>query len=227
MVTLTVRSALRPGDGDRTVSFRPRRLVVAGYTARDEASLRQHIDELAAQGVAPPRTVPAFYEVVLDRLAFSDVIAVDGAMTSGEVEPVLFCGSNEWYVGIASDHTDREIEREDVARSKEACPKVVSTDVLPFAEIEPTWDELRLRSFTGGSAAPYQHAPLSALRPVREVVDLLPRSNGDDLEGLILLLGTVPTVDGGVRFADSFVCELLARDGRALLTHEYRLSRSV
>ena len=46
-----------------TVALTDFDLVVAGYTGRDEASVKKHIDELAAIGVAPPETVPAFYEL--------------------------------------------------------------------------------------------------------------------------------------------------------------------
>ncbi|MBV8744353.1 MAG: DUF2848 family protein, partial [Xanthobacteraceae bacterium] len=48
---------------DRTdaVNLEPETLIVAGWTGRDEASLRHHIEELAAIGVARPSTVPVFY----------------------------------------------------------------------------------------------------------------------------------------------------------------------
>ena len=38
-----------------------RELVIAGWTGRDERSLRKHIRELEELGVKPPKTTPIFY----------------------------------------------------------------------------------------------------------------------------------------------------------------------
>ena len=43
------------------MAFQPTELVIAGWTGRDEAALRKHIEELAAIGVKPPKTTPIFY----------------------------------------------------------------------------------------------------------------------------------------------------------------------
>lgn len=46
-----------------TVEVVPDRLVIAGYTGRDERAVAAHIAELAEIGVPPPRSVPAFYDI--------------------------------------------------------------------------------------------------------------------------------------------------------------------
>ena len=45
------------------VLFDPRHLILAGWSGRDEASVRQHMAELAEHGVPPPSTFPLFYRV--------------------------------------------------------------------------------------------------------------------------------------------------------------------
>lgn len=47
---------------EHTLDVTPERLIVAGYTARDEHAVAEHIAELAAIGVPEPASVPAFYE---------------------------------------------------------------------------------------------------------------------------------------------------------------------
>ena len=64
-------------------------LVVAGWTGRDEAALRHHIEELAAIGVPRPSSVPVFYRISVANLTQADSIEVLGTDTSGEAEPVL------------------------------------------------------------------------------------------------------------------------------------------
>jgi len=66
-------------------------LVIAGWTGRDEAALRKHIEELEAIGVKPPKTTPIFYRVAASLLTFADEIQVSGPDTSGEVEFVPPC----------------------------------------------------------------------------------------------------------------------------------------
>jgi 4-hydroxyphenylacetate 3-monooxygenase len=76
------------GTGER-LAFGPVRLVIGGYTGRDEAAVRAHIDELAAIGVPPPAAVPDFYELPAGLLTTSATIEVGSGNTSGEAEPVL------------------------------------------------------------------------------------------------------------------------------------------
>jgi Protein of unknown function (DUF2848) len=212
------------GD-DRDVEIEPRRLVIAGYTGRDEAMVRRHIQELAQIGVPPPETIPAFYPVPATLLTTAGAIEVANDSTSGEVEPVLFCVGDEWFIGLGSDHTARDVERESIALSKAACPKPIAARVLPYDRVAAGWDRLRLRSWVGG-AAPYQDAPISGLRPPAELVDAYRAGTDADLEGLVMFLGTVPVVDGALQSAPTFRAELLDGDDVLLsLTYAIRVTR--
>lgn len=222
-------SELRLAGTDTPVSFVPERLVIAGYTGADQEATRRHIDELAAIGVAPPPSVPMFYEVAPDLLTFGSEIVVAGAETSGEVEPVLYCTPGGWYVGVGSDHTARDIERESVERSKRACPKVASRKVVPYDALASRWGRLRLRSFTGADPRPYQDASLAELLPAAEIVAAYEERDGDaagpDHDGLAMFLGTVPVRDGTFVFADTFRGELVDPAGGLRLTCSYRISQ--
>ncbi len=106
-------------------------LVIAGWTGRDEAALEAHIAELEAMGVARPAATPCFYRVAASLLTTAGAIQVAGAGTSGEVEAVLFSAPDGLWVGVGSDHTDRETEAYNVTVSKQACAKPVAPVLWP------------------------------------------------------------------------------------------------
>ena len=70
-------------DKTDQVSLTPATLIVAGWTGRDEAALRHHIEELAAIGVPRPSSVPVFYRNSVLNLTQSPVLEVLGRDTSG------------------------------------------------------------------------------------------------------------------------------------------------
>lgn len=211
-MTLTFTVA---GTGD-TVVLTDFDLVVAGYTGRDEASVKKHIDELAEIGVAPPETVPAFYELPASLATQEERITVSGSNTSGEVEPVLVRAGGKLYLAVGSDHTDRDIERESVAKSKAACVKPLGGRVVAVAE--PDWDAIAASSTVDG--ARYQQGTLSALRVPTDVLAMRDGSAGRDL---VLFCGTLPLLDGGFVAGTDWKLSLTLPDGTEL-THEYSVS---
>ena len=110
-------------------------LVVAGWTGRDEAALRHHIEELAAIGVPRPSSVPVFYRVSAANLTQADAIEVLGPDTSGEAEPVLVALPDGLWLTLGSDHTDRKAETLGIALSKQLCPKVVARVLWRLDEV--------------------------------------------------------------------------------------------
>ena len=85
MLTFTRHS----GDKSDLITVAPDTLIVAGWTGRDEAALRHHIEELAAIGVPRPSSVPVFYRNAVSNIVQTDRLEVLGPDTSGEVEPVV------------------------------------------------------------------------------------------------------------------------------------------
>jgi hypothetical protein len=122
-------------------------VVVAGWTGRDRATVEHHIAELQAIGVARPRTIPCFYRVGANLLTTEETIDVTGADGSGEVEFVLVSLPDGLHVGVGSDQTDRKVESYGVTVSKQMCPKPISRELWPFAEMRGHWDALVLRSW--------------------------------------------------------------------------------
>lgn len=200
-----------------------RSLVVAGFTGRRAEDVRRHVAELAQDGVPAPASVPTFYVLPPGLLTTADDIAVDGASTSGEAEPVLLWTSNGWYVAVGSDHTARDLEREDIELSKRACPKVLSCDALPLDKLTCRWDDLVLRSWVGAPGKLYQEGRLAELLKPRDVLEALRRRTGEACEGLVLFLGTVPLLGDGTVVTDTYKMQLATPDGQLSLEVSYRV----
>lgn len=189
------------------VHLRPRDVVLAGYTGRDQEAVRRHVEELAAHGVPAPTRVPAFYRVTPDLVAATDRITALGRTTSGEGEFILFRADGEVFVGVGSDHTDRALERHDIAKSKQLCRKVVGTGVWRLAGVRPHWDHIMLRSFGDGATRPYQEAPVADLLDPEEILRLVEARIGGSLDEVLTFSGTVPLA-GELEYASRFRVEL-------------------
>ena len=194
-------------------------LVVAGYTGRDEASVRAHIKELAAIGVPEPDSVPAFYPMGTELATQSDEIRVSGTYTSGEVEPVLIRHDGRLFLGVGSDHTDRDLERDSVAKSKQVCPKPVSATVveLPDQAAGFDWDAVRMECTVDGAV--YQRGTLAALRLPTEVLALRDAAVPTE-RSLVMLCGTLPLLEGTFVAGASWTLSLRTPDGTEI-RHAY------
>jgi len=207
-------------DTGEPVELTDFRTVVAGYTGRDEAALRRHIAELAAIGIPEPDSVPAFFPVDSALVTHADEIAVSASNTSGEVEPVLVRAAGRLYLGVGSDHTDRDLERTDIAASKAACPKPLGPTLLPIPDRGRgfDWDAVGVRSRVDGRL--YQDATLRSLRVPTDVLGVYGDVVGDDGGDLVMFGGTVPLLDGtfvaGVRWDLS-----LRVDSATTIEHSY------
>lgn len=198
-----------------------RRLLVAGFTGRDTAAVQKHIDELAALGVPVPDTTPTLYRLDPALVRQAAVLVVGGSNTSGEVEPVVVAHNGELFLTVGSDHTDRDVEREDIAASKAACAKVVGTTCVPLGTISD-WDAIEMSSEIDGAVG-YQRGTLAALRSLESVRDYLEGAEGVTLtDGDVLFLGTV-AVEGAIRPSDTFSASLHLAEVPDPLTLSYRV----
>lgn len=201
------RLQLHTPDGAE-VEVVPTHLVVAGYTGRDQEAVRHHIDELAAIGVPEPETIPAFYPLETDLLTTADVIDVDGAQSSGEVEPVLIRANGTYYLTIGSDHTDREMETVGIQLSKAACPKPVASTVIELGDPPALvdWDAIVVRSWVDGDL--YQEGPLASMLPITQVLAEWDQIAGSSEVALVLFGGTRPLIDGTFRYGRDWRMQL-------------------
>jgi hypothetical protein len=192
--------------GKQPIKLQPAALIVAGWTGRDEAALRHHIEELAAIGVPRPSSVPVFYRNSVLNLTQDAVLEVLGPDTSGEVEPVIVAAGGKLCLAVGSDHTDRKAETQGIALSKQLCAKQVGRELWPLDEVVGHWDQLKLRSFAtiGGKRMVYQDGTLSSMRPP---ADLIARYGSALLPDTVMYCGTLGAI-GGIRPATRFEMEL-------------------
>ncbi|HEY2988175.1 MAG TPA: DUF2848 family protein [Candidatus Binatia bacterium] len=211
------------GDGHE-VNFIPARVIIAGYTGRNQDQVRAHVNELAAQGIPAPAQIPAIFRTTLDRLTTAHEIEVLGARTSGEAEVVLLVQGHDIWVAIGSDHTDRELEELNVAASKQACPKPVSSEVWRYGDVRDRWDSLILRSWVGESGREqlYQEGRMAGLLRPEDLLGLLRRRVGDLVDGAALYTGTIPLIGGAFVSKPHFEAELLDQVGGRSLCCAYR-----
>jgi hypothetical protein len=201
------------------ITMEPEALIVAGWTGRDEAALRHHIEELAAIGVPRPSSVPVFYRNAVSNLVQTDRLEVLGPDTSGEVEPVVVALADGLWVGLGSDHTDRKAETMGIALSKQLCGKVMGFELWRLDDIAPHFDDIVIRSHAviGGARVLYQEGPLAAMRHPQ---DLIARY-GKPLEAdTIMFCGTLGA-KGGIRPASRFEMELDDPVLKRRMTHAY------
>ena len=179
-------------------------LYVAGWTGRNKDAVDHHIEELAAIGIAPPSHVPLYYRVSNTLLTQDTVIEVLGDTTSGEVEPLLIQHNGDIYIGLASDHTDRELEAYSVAASKQACPKPAASELWTFESVKEHLDLLILRCMIEEEEQwmTYQEGSLSSIRPLAELV-----TASGFCDSSAMLCGTLGAI-GGVRAALKYKMEL-------------------
>ncbi|MDP5225692.1 MULTISPECIES: DUF2848 family protein [Arthrobacter] len=211
------------GTGER-IELTEFTAVVAGYTGRDAAAVQHHIDELAAIGVAPPPEVPMFYPVAPESVSTSAAFHVTGAETSGEIEPLYIRHAGRYYLGIASDHTDRRLETVDIGDSKKACPKPVAGTVIPVDDLAAlSLDECTARSWVDGEL--YQEGTLSNLRTPADVVGLFLQRRQPGDGDFVCLGGTLPLLGGTFVYGTEWTLELSLPDGSSI-SHQYTTSPS-
>ncbi len=87
------------GDVSQKLTFEVRKLVNAGRSSRDIASMRKHMEELRKTGITIPDEFPVFYPKTSERVTTATRFGVlPDSKTSGEVEFVLLLDNGNIYV---------------------------------------------------------------------------------------------------------------------------------
>ena len=196
--------------------------VIAGWTGRDAEAVEKHILELEKLGIPRPSSTPIFYRVAASRLTIAEEIQVVGESSSGEVEAIYIQYDGALWVGLGSDHTDREVETYGITVSKQVCEKPVAPILWPHSELEKHWDQIILRSYAinNGERSLYQEGTLAAMLPPD---DLIARySDGGLSDGTLMFGGTLATL-GEVAPADRFEFELEDPVLNRKIQHQYRV----
>ena len=195
-------------QGSEALVFDVDRLVCCGWSGRDPAALQAHIDELAQLGVPPPTRVPIYMNLSTCLLTQNSEMQVVSCTTSGEVEFVLLCRGEDWWVTVGSDQTDRVIETHSIVASKQMCGKYVARTCWPYTEVAAHWDRLVLRCWTttGSNRSLYQEAPLASVLSLEALVRGLP-DGPFGAGGAVLYSGTIAT-RAGLSYAQGYEVEL-------------------
>jgi len=205
-----------------TLSVVPVQFVIAGWTGRNAEAIEHHIQELAALGIARPSQVPLYYRAGAALLTTAPTIETLGLTARGEAEPMLLMAQGQWWLGLGSDHTDREVESYSVAVSKQMCAKPVAPTVWRWADVQGHQDQLQLQSevWEDGQWVTYQKGLLSAIRPLQSLRDGF-WPGGHAAEGSFMLCGTlgaIPNAQGkAIRWAEQM----------RLTLHDPLLNRSI
>lgn len=210
--TMLMRFTLQHANGeDNELPIVLKGGVLCGYTGRDQAAVQQHIDELENEGIKPPPSVPAYYPKTFEGIKIDSDIHTDGHETAGEVEFVLFPTGDALYVGLGSDHTDRELERLDIRKSKLICPAIVGKTLWDYNDVKDHWDEIEMRSWavTGNERVLYQDGTTSVLMKPEELLKRVRDQISCDLDGMSIYSGTLPLETGKFVYADRFEAEMV------------------
>jgi hypothetical protein len=184
--------------------------VICGYTGRDQAAVQKHVNELEKEGIKPPPSVPMYYPKPAWGLSIAEDMHVLGAETSGEVEFVLLPLDGKTYVGVGSDHTDRNLEKLDIPKSKQVCPSMISKTLWDLDEVKGHWDQLEFRSWAtrGGERVLYQQSAVTCILPPAELLARVRGRVPGSLTGLAIFSGTSALLTNGFVFAERFEGEL-------------------
>ncbi len=208
---------------NRPLRFDAKQLILAGYTGRDQESVRLHIEELAQQGVPVPKRVPELFTVNPLSLQVGGTVWANDGSSSGEVEYVLLIEKDDVFFTVGSDHTDRALEALTVEKSKQIYPKVLGREVWRVNQLVKEWDELILRSYVteGETEHEYQSGTLGGLITAKNLQELIGHVGQP---GTVIFSGTVPLIGGQVRYGSRFIGELASPDGRVLTRCSYDIS---
>ena len=216
---------LPEGPGSRTADVCVRQAIVAGWTGRNREALEKHIRELEELGVARPASTPIYYRVSAARVTTDPVIQTTGAASSGEVEFVLAQWGGQMWVGVGSDHTDREAETFNVTVSKQMCEKPVAGAFWRFADVSAHWGQLVMRSyiFENGARVLYQEGSVEAMLDPAVLIEGYAGKTQLD-EDSVMFCGTF-AAKGGIRPADIFEFEIEDPVLGRKISHSYQLDK--
>jgi hypothetical protein len=226
MLTLQIQGT------EETISFEPSRLLIAGFTGRNQAWIQAHMDELRAHGIAVPTRVPLMFPLSPHLVTTDDHIHALGDQTSGEAEFAIIQHRGTLYIAAGSDHTDRELEKHSIPYSKQLCAKVISREVWAYADVREHWDAIELRGMAGERHG-YQRSGLAdMLRPEQIQALAIERLGLDpvdptNLDDSVIFSGTPAIADGlGFALGLPFATELNDPTTGRSLRCSYRLEQT-
>ena len=195
-------------NGKSVISADIKNLMVVGFSGKDVEKTMEHIHELEKEGVKCPSEVPVPYQCDPQIVTRKEIIDVIGPKTSGEAEYLILCHEGKFYIGIGSDHTDREMEAVSIHKSKQVCLKPCSVEFWDYEEVKDHLPQLRLIStqVVDGKEIDYQNGVAGDLLPFDVIIEKVQKEV--PLEDCLIYTGTVPLLNG-FRFGEQFSARLV------------------
>ncbi|MGK0231171.1 MAG: hypothetical protein ACI9US_003848, partial [Gammaproteobacteria bacterium] len=124
------------------------------------------------------------------------------------------------YLGLASDHTDRELEAHSVAASKQACVKPVAMQVWELDTVSNHLDDILIRCSIkeNNEIVLYQSGSLAALQPLQTLIN-----DANLSDNAAMLCGTLAAIES-VRPATEYHMELDDPVLNRRITLKYKVS---
>jgi hypothetical protein len=200
------------------------RMYNFGSATRNPEDAVAHQEEVAKVGVGIAFDIPAprVYPISPHNLVTDGEVFIHNAETSGEVEIVILHDGGELFIGVGSDHTDRQLERTSIVWSKQAYPNVLAPRLWPIADLRDHWDDLVLRSWVDGRS--YQDVGVNIFMHPDEMLAKLADRIPDLPAHYILYSGTYVSVDKSLGFGSEWRFELADPTLGRAISHSYRLT---
>ncbi len=196
-------------QGETPLQLEYERVFAIGYAGRDLKKTQIHIQELEQNlGVPAPKKIPTIFQCGNYVLTQEENLAFVGEKSSGEVEYVIVVRNGNVFIGLGSDHTDRELEAVNVPKSKQICAKPICRALWAYEELKDHWDEITLSSWMtlNGSEVPYQKGTLADILQVEVILKELNERIGR-VDNCVIFSGTVPLLNG-YHYGTRFRCEM-------------------
>jgi len=212
-------------DKREKISFKVQRMINLGRTSRNPSDIMKHLEELKKAGIKVSPSIPSYNPKIRDRITTDNKIEVlPNSKTSGEVEYVLlFTSDSNFYVAVGSDHTDRELEKQNVVLSKQICLNVISPEIWHYKDIKDHWDDLIMRAWIkkDGNRQLYQEGKLGEMLSPEELIEKVRLRVSGDLTGAVVYSGTFPIIGGKLNFSPYFEFELMDEKKGKSIRHSY------
>ncbi|KAF1683616.1 DUF2848 family protein [Veillonella sp. R32] len=209
-------------NSTKSLDLQLNHLLVVGFAGKDIDKTMEHIRELEEEGIKCPKSVPVLYQCSKELLTTSDNIEVIGNKTSGEVEYLILVHEGNYYIGVGSDHTDRELEAVSIHKSKQLCLKPFATTFWPYEEIKNHFDNIKLKStqILNGQTIDYQQGLTSDLLSLDTIINTLKKEI--DIENSLIFTGTVP-LKNGFQYGEAFSCQLIDEKLNRTINLNYKI----
>lgn len=204
-----MKFTLQTKTEERPLELEYERVFAIGYAGRDMEKTMEHIRELERDlGVPAPGRIPTIFQCGNYVLTQDKDLAFAGEKTCGEVEYVIVVKDRKLYIGVGSDHTDRELEALNVPKAKQICAKPIGPVLWDYEEIKDHWDQIRLSSWqtVNGKEIAYQKGGVEDILPAEVIMRELDERVGG-IDNCVIFSGTVPVLNG-FHYGSRFRCQM-------------------